>query len=716
MFTRIILLISIASTAGFSQWSWINPIINTRNIYYLQFFDNKNGVALGEKGNYSKTYDGGSSWHASNISHRHDFVDGKFFGNGSAIIKTFVFDGWGLYSELLITTNDGENWDVCEMPESGVVLEFCANNPNNIWTGFRIGGGCIVRGYVLYQSSDNGITWNTILNPLISNPGAMLVLDDTTVIVECFNIRSSWNDYLIKTSDGGLTWSEKYSIFGKPLNKLKKINDEIILGIGYGGRIIKSSDNGETWIDISVSHDLYLRDAIHHQNNLYIYGDSADSYYIYKSTDVGNTWQNLYWGSEKINTIASKPNGEIWVAGNQGKLFKSKDYGSSWVLTSTFVQNNFNNVYFCDRKNGLITGEKGVIYRTTNYGKSWGSIQFPYDDDLTSSIFRDKNVVLVASSHGKIFKTTDAGNTWQIKFHDQGKVLKQISIINQNTLIAVGDSGVMLTSNDFGETWFHMNQSIFASQRFTGISIPSSDFISVGFGKYLYLSRDSAKTWNVCYTMPTYLGNEISSFFYINSDIGYVMTRNSYYGYEYQKTTNGGITWENTYISFESDGSKPSKIIFLDSLNGLILGNNLVTTSNGGKSWSVDNRFYGKDFFMVDNDFGCIVGNYGSIIMKGHRNFQEPDPIIPTTFYLYQNYPNPFNQGTNFMIDIDKESYVKLKVYNILGEEVASVVDQHLSPQRYIINWQPTNLSSGVYYYHLMKDNIRSLKSMLLIK
>ncbi len=701
------LLISNVSIAG---WRWINPTTNIHNIHGIKFYDNSNGVVYGEKGKILRTTNGGLSWQPINIVNEHDVVDALFFPDGSGFVQTFIDYSWIVNSYLFRTIDEGRSWELLGFPEAGRVLGFGLNNPQNIWVSYVLGSGDLISGFCLYHSTDGGMNWTKIQDDLISWPRTILVIDDNTVIIECFNVRRSWNRYLIKTTNGGLTWAEKYSIYGSDINKLIQIDDEKVLGVGFSGRVLISTDKGETWNDISINTNAYLRDVVYNQSNIYVLADSS---YIFKSSDMGRSWENIFHDNFKVSSMAIKPNGEFWISGEQRKLYKSTNEGLSWSLTNSFLQDNLNSVYFSDRKNGIIVGEKGTMLSTNNYGLDWYRLNFPYEENLQDSYFDGEKVILVISLSGKIFKTTDKGLTWEVKYQQDGIVLKKISKVHQNLLIAAGDSGIVLTSTDFGETWSQLDRNNFVAQKFTGMSIPSSDFVSIGFGNFIYTSRDTTRTWSI---FPNYSWKgQICTFTFVNPQIAYMLINYQNNQPLIINTKDGGNTWQSKRI-FEFDVNSPSKINFLDSLNGFLIGNSLVITTNGGLSWSIDKNFYGKDIFMVDIHYGCIVGDYGTIIMKVPDDINPAISNVPTSFYLYQNYPNPFNQGTNILIDVNEESFITLKIYNTLGEEVATLIEEYLIPQRYIVYWNPTNLPSGVYYSCLQNKNKIIARKMVLIK
>ena len=90
--------------------------------------------------------------------------------------------------------------------------------------------------------------------------------------------------------------------------------------------------------------------------------------------------------------------------------------------------------------------------------------------------------------------------------------------------------------------------------------------------------------------------------------------------------------------------------------------------------------------------------------------------LTPETFALYNNYPNPFNPATKIRFAIPQSTFTVLKVYSILGEEVASLVNELKTPGIYEINFDGSNLSSGTYLYKLQAGNFVETKKMILLK
>ena len=119
------------------------------------------------------------------------------------------------------------------------------------------------------------------------------------------------------------------------------------------------------------------------------------------------------------------------------------------------------------------------------------------------------------------------------------------------------------------------------------------------------------------------------------------------------------------------------------------------------------------------------VGIYGSKVnANGTISIKQLSSEIPKSFELKQNYPNPFNPVTKLGFGISDLGFVSLKVYNILGNEIETLVNKNLSPGSYLVEWDASNFPSGVYFYKLVvsssnlleTENFTDVKRMMLVK
>jgi subtilisin-like proprotein convertase family protein len=113
---------------------------------------------------------------------------------------------------------------------------------------------------------------------------------------------------------------------------------------------------------------------------------------------------------------------------------------------------------------------------------------------------------------------------------------------------------------------------------------------------------------------------------------------------------------------------------------------------------------------------GTLLGwglRFNGSILSGSHNISS---TIPDKFELYQNYPNPFNPVTRINFSVPKQGFVSLKVYDVLGREVKALVNEVESPGVYSVDFNGTELSSGVYFYRMESNGFTDIKKMLLIK
>jgi hypothetical protein len=89
---------------------------------------------------------------------------------------------------------------------------------------------------------------------------------------------------------------------------------------------------------------------------------------------------------------------------------------------------------------------------------------------------------------------------------------------------------------------------------------------------------------------------------------------------------------------------------------------------------------------------------------------------IPLSYSLQQNYPNPFNPVTKISYDIPKSGFVTVKIFDILGKEIATLVNENKNPGRYIVDFDGTSFASGTYFYRLESNGFVATKKMILIK
>lgn len=105
-----------------------------------------------------------------------------------------------------------------------------------------------------------------------------------------------------------------------------------------------------------------------------------------------------------------------------------------------------------------------------------------------------------------------------------------------------------------------------------------------------------------------------------------------------------------------------------------------------------------------------------SIPLAGIVNINQISSQVPSAFNLYQNYPNPFNPATKIKFDLNKTGFVNLKIYDITGREIASLVNMQLIAGQYEYKWDASNFASGIYFYTLKLEDASFSRRMVLVK
>jgi hypothetical protein len=106
----------------------------------------------------------------------------------------------------------------------------------------------------------------------------------------------------------------------------------------------------------------------------------------------------------------------------------------------------------------------------------------------------------------------------------------------------------------------------------------------------------------------------------------------------------------------------------------------------------------------------------GTILKMVYNTSGINDPSFPVEYVLEQNYPNPFNPVTKIKYSIPKHSFVTLQVFDMLGREIKTLVNENKTAGEYEINWNAEGYPSGVYFYKLITDEFTEQKKMVLIK
>ena len=174
--------------------------------------------------------------------------------------------------------------------------------------------------------------------------------------------------------------------------------------------------------------------------------------------------------------------------------------------------------------------------------------------------------------------------------------------------------------------------------------------------------------------------------------------------------------WNFTAVYYDYDNSKlymwnsneSAPIDTLDFNAPLFPNDNKLYVGTAGENGF--KRFWGRiDDIRISNRVSDIIDNTTS------TGFTE-SKYMYRNFTLNQNYPNPFNPNTAISYKLQATSFITLKIYDVLGNEITTLVDEVKEPGEYKVEWNATNIASGVYYLRLKAGNYTAVKKMLLMK
>ncbi len=153
--------------------------------------------------------------------------------------------------------------------------------------------------------------------------------------------------------------------------------------------------------------------------------------------------------------------------------------------------------------------------------------------------------------------------------------------------------------------------------------------------------------------------------------------------------------------------------------------NNLMINNSAGVTLTQTTTINGMLRLVAgvcDNTIPFILGPSGSILYEGGSllvpvSVNLPDETtIPQTFFVDQNYPNPFNPSTEIRFGLPVESFVIVRIFDVLGQEITTLVKGHMNAGIHHLQFAPSNLCSGVYFYSIQTDRNVDIKSMMLVK
>ena len=427
------------------------------------------------------------------------------------------------------------------------------------------------------------------------------------------------------------------------------------------GIIIKTTDGGSTWLKISDDTIPGLKAVCFTSENVGYIGGYQDL--LMKTTDGGLTWTTVVneFRSIYINNI------KFWDANNgvvvifPSTVLITTDAGSTWHFASGIKQ-TVEDVCYADVETLYLVGADEKISKSTDGGLSWTDIYTGVPFGIFSGVhFYNPDYGMVGGENGKVLVTTDGGINWITGNAGGIGMISGIHLLDEQNAFVAGTPEQVYKTTDCGLTWvsdFNGSNTIsFYKIRFTE---NLTGFVCCSEGKIL-INRD--------YVTPVEL-----AVFTFSSDKNIV---------KLQWTTGSELDNSGFDIQRSPDCYSWEKIGFVPGQGTTSKSTDYTFTDELFKSGSYFYRLKQLDF---DGNF-----EYSDII--------DVYISIPAIFNLEQNYPNPFNPVTSIRFSVPGKYFVKLKIFDLPGNEIETLVNEEKSMGTYHINWYAAKYPSGVYLY-----------------
>lgn len=704
-----------------SQWQWQHPLPTGNTFNSVDFINESTGFAAGSMGNIIKTTNKGINWISLNSRTHKEIFKLKFWNSDSGICV--CKDG------LMLRTNDGGiNWKHSSNFSSLDLYDICKIE-NKIYV-------CGLGGKVL-MSTDHGSTWVN-LNSQFSIPLFCInFLNGETGVCGGYN-------EIIRTTNAGISWEFlKADIpISSQIMGIEYVSRNKIFASGNSpqGDFYISNDGGDSWKRNSLELPFLFGGSV----DLVRAMDFKDSNYgsivtdlgtLIITSDGGNIWmkdtsqRSGYLKEGIFKNVFFKNSSELFLCGNGGRVLKFSDMEKTWnVLTGN--NTNFYGSYITENGTVFCTGDDGVLLRkkspdsVSNLKSEWEKILIRDKLKLSSVNFVNDHVGIVCSFNGKIFKTTNGGDAWKeiispLK-QNPGITLNKIFFTDKyNGYICGGyeysKAGIIIRTIDGGDSWKNVNID-FITGNFRDIYFTDRENgFAVGENGNLTVTSDKGNTWNTQYLI-TY---DLNSVDFNGSLIGLIVGENG----TLFRTSDGGANWD--YI-FPIQYQNLNSVKFTDNLKVTAAGKNgtVIRSSDAGLSWEKMNSLTDNNLLSLNsnNEGVFAIGENGTIIysesdIKEKISSSLKNTVQKKNISSLSNYPNPFNPLTNIYYKLSTTVNVSLKVFDILGNELTSLVNEIQIAGNHIIKFDGSQYASGVYFYSLiLNGNLKDTKRMVLLK
>ncbi len=406
---------------------------------------------------------------------------------------------------------------------------------------------------------------------------------------------------------------------------------------------------------------------------VYLYG-----LILFLNTSAFSQWEQLGFNNNWIFDVAVK--GDYIFAGGSNQLYRSLDDGINWDTITTFPTEYIDIIQPIDEL--LLVGQnRGYyppyppspttsIYKSTDNGLTWDSV---YAAILGTTQFQSFNQIIFADSDELLIRSSDDGDTWAVETSFGYGIVALAG--NDTALFASKYQDSLYRSFDSGSTWHSIENGLPNTTKWNIVARKDTIFIYAGL---VYRSTDNGNTWEGA---NNGLPNGISL---------------------------SGIFWEDKYL-FAASFDNRIFMTTINNINWVDISDGLIVTGNA----NITDITKTEEYIFASANTGIWrrpLSQVVSIDDLDQKNLSESHVI------LKQNYPNPFNPITKIKYSIPLSENVQIKIYDILGNEIKTLLNDYKQAGPHETEFNASNLPSGVYFYRIISGNFLETKKMLLLR
>ncbi len=647
-----------------------------------------------------RSTDSGQSW--TNVS----AVQTNCFGEDGPYLLA------GTNGGVLRSTDGGATWSSPDTNMTRQILAFAEEGPYLL-----AGGGG------MFRSTDNGESWTTIENGM--GPFQTTV---SGIAVDTAGIYVSTFAGLLFSDDSGSTWTNLANVGSGSdfINCVIASDSTVIASPGQG--VFRSTNEGKTWTQIG-SADIVSFTT--HDGDIFAGTETG----VIMSTDGGATWAGIDSGlTDRDDFGIAAGNGYLFCGTNSSGVFRASENRLVWQPAN----------------NGIVGAQvvsiagKGpdvfaymaafpsgapLLYISSDNGATWDTDTSVPSQAVPKVAVVDSDVFAFGIRY--VYRSSDGGQTWQSIGNAaiDSAYPSAIAGAGGNVVLSCGDSGNVFLSSDQGENWQDITASV---PGFTSLASSGSNLFGCGYLHDDYLSTDAGQTWSD-----------------VNDTLHFITTvalsGDTLYAGRYQwpwpassppnppggvfRSTDDGRNWTDITAGLPAPPTSPFSgpqvhtlaIHGNDLFAGLEPGLFYCSTSNdrwinigsGLPDMQIESMYISDSTIFAGTENGGMWEHPLSTLTAVQT---LPYSAVPASFRLLQNYPNPFNPTTTIDYQLPRNAHVTLKVYNVLGQLVTTLVDGDVSAGYHRAIFNGSRFASGVYFYRLTTPTYSRVMKMLMLK